>query len=123
MDLATFKLRVGQRLAVVPVAGSLSAEDGALVLSAYELLVAELVSHNLAWWAADEHVPDEFADIMIGMTAARLVDEFTIPEPLRTQTIAKSGFALPQVSIDERRLRKLTALGPMQCENQVKEYF
>ena len=107
MDLPTFKLRVGQRLGVVPVAGSLDASDGELVTSAYELLVHELTEHSLAWWDATGNVPDEYADIMVGMTAARLIDDFTIAEPRRSQLLMQSAFGLPVASVDERRLRRL----------------
>lgn len=110
MDRTLFEQRVGQRLGIVPTAGSLAAEDVALVRSAYEALHAELLEHGLVAWTVLEDVPDEFADVMIGMTAARLVDEFTIAEPRRTAIIAQSAFGLPGLSLDERRLRKLVAV-------------
>lgn len=109
MELAVFQLRVGQRLGVVPTAGTLSAEDGELVLGAYENLIHELLEHGLAWWNADEAVPDKYADCLIGMTAAALVDEFTIPEPRRSQLLVQGKFGMAPVSMDERRLRALTA--------------
>ncbi len=108
MELAVFKQRVAQRLGVIPVSGSLSAEDGELINDAYVLLLHELVEHGLAWWNEDEPLPDVYADILIGMTAVRLVDEFTLAEPRRTQLIAMHGFGLPVVSVSERRLRALT---------------
>ena len=122
MELATFRLRVGQRLGVVPVSGTLSAEDGDLVTSAYELLVAELMTHGLAFWGTEDAVPDDYADILIGMTAAMLVDDFTIAEPRRTQIIGQYAFGLPQPSVNERRLRRLMAVG-MGEEATEAEYF
>lgn len=112
MDLADLKQRVGRRLGIVPSAGSLSAEDGELVGAAYTSLYSELARNDLAMWTPDV-VPDEFADIIVGMTSARLVDEFTVPEPRRSQLIMQSGFGLPAVSLDERRLRKLVAVPVM----------
>lgn len=110
MELALFEQRVGQRLGIVPTAGSLAAEDAAVVRSAYGSLHAELLEHGLVTWNALEDVPDEFADVMIGMTAARIVDEFTIAEPRRSAILAQSAFGLPGLSLDERRLRKLVAV-------------
>ena len=108
VDLADLKQRVGQRLGVVPTAGFISAEDGSLILEAYETLYAELFEHNLAPWDADE-ITSQYEDILIGMTAARVVDEFTIAEPRRSAILLQSAFGLPNPSIDERRLRKLVA--------------
>lgn len=122
MELAVFKQRVGQRLGAVPVSGSLSAEDGALVAQAYGLLVQELTTAGLAYWSAEDSVPDEFADIMVGMTAANLVDDFTIPEPRRSQMIVQSKYGLPQASVDERRLRALTAI-PIEEPPSAAEYY
>lgn len=108
MQLADFYLRVGQRLGIVPTAGSLSAEDGAVIASAYRALVGELIEHGLVFWNSDEEVPDTYAEPVIGMTAAGLVDEFTLPEPRRSQLIMQHAFGLPVASHSERRLRALT---------------
>lgn len=121
MILEDFQRRVAQRLSVLPVAGSLSAEDASLIQGAYSGLLQELGEHNLAWWNADEAVPDKYTDPLIGMVAARLVDDFTIPEPRRTQLIAQGAFGLPSASMDERRLRSLTRAGP--SESSEIEYY
>jgi hypothetical protein len=39
---------------------------------------------------------------------AGVVDEFTIPEPRRSQMIAQYGWGLPVASVNERRLRAMT---------------
>lgn len=122
MQLAVFKQRVGQRLGVVPTSGSLSAEDAEIVSGAYATLVAELYEHELANWNVTDPVPDEFADIMIGMTAARLVDEFQVPEPRRSGLIAQHAFGLPLPSVDERRLRRMMSVGDF-GDDVVIQYF
>ena len=107
MTLQDFYKRVAQRLGVVPVGGTLSVEDAELIRNAYDGLVAELMEHDLAWWNSDEEVPDKYAEPMIGMTAAQVIDEFTIPEPRRSQIIVQHAFGLPAASVSERRLRAL----------------
>lgn len=108
LSLADFRQRVGRRLGVVPAAGTLSAEDGAVVQEAYQHLYDELSANNLAPWP-EETIPGQFADILIGMTAARLVDHFSIAEPRRSQFVALYDFGLPMPSAAERRLRAMTA--------------
>jgi hypothetical protein len=107
MTLADFYKRVAQRLGVLPVAGTLSADDAEVVRQAYENLIHELLEHDLAFWNDDEDVPDKYSDPLIGMTAAMLVDEFTIPEPRRSQILVQHAFGLPVASVSERRLRAL----------------
>ena len=121
MILEDFQRRVAQRLAVLPVGGILYADDASVIQGAYAGLLHEFGEHNLAWWNADEAVPDQYADPLVGMTAARVVDDFTIPEPRRTQLIAQGAFGLPNVSMDERRLRALTRAG--QSTSSEIEYF
>ena len=122
MELADFQRRVAQKLAIIPVSGSLSAEDGDVIQKAYETLNEELGEHGLSWWNPDEAVPDKFADVLIGMVAAALVDDFTIPEPRRTALIAQHGWGLPVPSVNERRLRKLAAV-PANYDGVVADYF
>jgi len=122
MILEDFQRRVAQRLAVLPVSGTLDANDADVIQGAYENLLAELGEHNLAWWNADEAVPDIYADCLIGMTAAMIVDDFTIPEPRRSQLIVQCAFGLPNVSMNERRLRSLTRAGPS-TDSVEREYF
>lgn len=121
MTLADFYKRVAQRLGVLPVAGTLSADDAEVIRQAYEDLIHELMEHDLAWWNDDEDVPDKYVDPLIGLTAAMLVDEFTIPEPRRSQLIAQHAFGLPVASVSERRLRALVR-APSTGES-VLEYF
>lgn len=108
MNLATFYRRVAQKLGVLPVGGTLSADDQEVIRESYAGLVEELLDHGIAWWNSDEDIPDKYAEPVIGMTAASVVDEFTIPEPRRSQLIAQHGFGLPMASVSERRLRALT---------------
>jgi hypothetical protein len=122
MTLADFYKRVAQRLGVLPVGGTLSADDADVIAQSYAGLMHELLEHGLAWWNADEDVPDLFAEVLVGMTAASSVDEFTIPEPRRSQLIVQHGFGLPVASVSERRLRALTAV-PYNGEAVQGEYF
>jgi hypothetical protein len=109
MEPAAFRQRVGQRLGIVPAAASLSAEDDALVSEAYKSLMGELTEHGLCMWGP-ETVPTQYADALIGMTAAMLVDEFGISEPRRSQLIATHAFGLPVASPGERRLRAMVRI-------------
>lgn len=122
MLLADFQRRVAQRLAVLPVGGTLSAEDAEVIQGAYDNLLQELGEHDLAWWNADEAVPDRYSDCLIGMVAANLVDDFTIPEPRRSQLIGQGAFGLPATSIAERRLRALTRVGPSGSRVEIEYY-
>ncbi len=108
MQLATFYRRVAQKLGVLPVGQTLSADDAEVIRESYVGLMEELLEHGLAWWNTDEDIPDKYAEPMIGLAAAAVVDEFTIPEPRRSQLIAQHGFGLPVASVSERRLRALT---------------
>jgi hypothetical protein len=121
MILEDFQRRVAQRLGVLPVSGTLAAEDAEVIQGAYDSLLQELGEHDLAWWNADEAVPDKFADVLVGMVAASLVDDFTIPEPRRSQLIMQCAYGLPAPSVNERRLRALTA-APAEDEPEV-DYF
>jgi hypothetical protein len=109
-------------LGIVPTAGSLEAEDETLVEGAYESLVAELLAHDLANWNSTDAVPDEYADICVGLTAARLVDEFELPEPRRSLILAQSAFGMSAPTPDERRLRRLMAVPQFDDELQA-DYF
>jgi hypothetical protein len=122
MILEDFQRRIAQRLAVLPVGGALDANDADVIQKAYEGLLQELGGHNLAWWNADEAVPDEYADCLIGMVAALVVDDFTIPEPRRSQLIGQGAFGLPNTSMNERRLRALTRAGPSTAATEI-EFF
>lgn len=121
MQLAVFYTRVAQRLGILPVSGTLPAEDAEVIAGAYESLVHELGEHGLSWWNPDEPVPDQYADPLVGMTAAAVVDEFTIPEPRRSQLIMQHAFGLPVASVSERRLRAMTRVGTSDTADN--EYF
>lgn len=119
MTLADFYTRVAQRLSILPVSGTLSADDAEVIRQAYEALIHELGEHGLSWWNPDEDVPDQYADPLIGMSAAAVVDDFTIPEPRRSQLIMQHAFGLPVASVSERRLRAMTRVGPTDTEANV----
>jgi hypothetical protein len=110
MEPAAFRQRVGQRLGIVPAAGTLSAEDGELIGNAYASLVAELIEHNLAAWYNPDSVPDAYTEVVSGMVAALLVDDFGVSEPRRSQLIATHAFGLPVASPGERRLRAMVRI-------------
>lgn len=107
--LADFQQRVGQRLGIVRAAESLSVEDAELIQSAYVALWAELNEHDLVGWSVTDPVPDNVSEIVIGMTAARLVDEFGIEEPRRSVQVMQQAFGLSVPSEYERRLRRMMA--------------
>ena len=111
MTLSDFYRRVAQKLGVLPVGQTLSADDQDVIRESYVGLMEELLEHGLAWWNTDEDVPDKYAEPLIGMVAAAVVDEFTIPEPRRSQLIVQHGFGLPVASVSERRLRAITRAG------------
>jgi hypothetical protein len=122
MLLSDFYTRVAQRLGVLPVAGTLSPDDQEVVRQSYVGLLHELIEHGLGWWNEDEDVPDLYAEVLIGMTAAACVDEFTIAEPRRSQLIGQHAFGLPSASVSERRLRALAA-APYDGEPASAEFF
>ena len=110
MRLANFHTHVAQKLGIIMVSGTLSAEDRDVIQSAYDRLMAELNEHDLSFWRGDEDVPDTYADILIGMTAAMLVDDFVIAEPRRSQILAQHAWGLVPITPGERRLRGLMRL-------------
>jgi hypothetical protein len=103
------------------VSGSLSVEDRDVIQSAYDRLMLELNEHELSFWRGDEDVPDTYADILIGMTAANLVDDFVIQDPRRSQIIGQFAWGLVPVSPGERRLRAMMRLPATGAP--VVEYF
>ena len=121
MTLAEFYKRVAQRLGVLPVGQDLGPDDADVIGNAYIALMHELLEHGLAYWNADEDVPDLYADVMIGMVSAAVVDEFVIAEPRRSQLIGQHGFGLPLASVSERRLRSLLRAGA--SDTAVVEYY
>jgi hypothetical protein len=107
VTLADFQQRVGQRLGILRAAESLSPEDAELVSVAYQSLWAELNAHGLVNWNERDSVPDAFSEIMVGMTAARLVDEFGTGEPRRSLIVLQQAFGLKEPTEYERRLRRM----------------
>lgn len=122
LQLADFQQRVGQRLGIVRAAEPLSAEDAELIRSAYVSLWAELEDASLVDWSVNDPVPDRVSEIVIGMTAARLVDEFGVEEPRRSLLVMQQAFGLPVTGEYERRLRRLVP-PPFDGEVAVNEYF
>lgn len=111
MELADFQQRVGWRLGIIRAAESLSPENARLIADAYGELWHELIAHELVNWSQDADIPDAAAELMIGMTAARLVDEFGMPEPRRSALIAECKYGMPVATPYERRLRALAEIG------------
>lgn len=107
MRLQDFQQRVAQRLSIVPTSGFVSAEDAEVIGQAYTALMRELAALELAHWDAEAELPDLYADCLVGMTSAAVVDEFTIPEPRRSQIIGQHAFGSAPISPTERRLRSL----------------
>ena len=120
--LADFQQRVGQRLGIVRASEPLSVEDAELILAAYVSLWHELNAHDLTNWAPTDAVPTYVSEIMVGMTAARLVDEFELPEPRRSSILVQSSFGMATPTPDERRLRRLMAVPQFDDELQ-SDYF
>lgn len=121
MKLANFHMQVAQKLGIVMVSGTLSPEDRDVIQSGYDRLVLELDEHQLSFWRGDEDVPDVYADILIGMTAAMLVDDFVIQDPRRSQIIGQFAWGLAPITPGERRLRALMRLPSTGAP--VVEYF
>jgi hypothetical protein len=107
METAAFLQRVGQRLGIVPAAGTLSAEDSVLIEGAYVSLGAELAEHNLMPFYHPDHVHDPYVEVLSGMVAALLVDDFGVAEPRRSMILTTHAFGMPVATPSERRLRAM----------------
>jgi hypothetical protein len=111
MELADFQQRVGWRLGIIRAAEPLSPEDAKIIGDTYAELWHELLEHELVDWQVDDAIPDRAAHILVGMTVARLVDEFGMAEPRRTAIVMECSYGLPAASPYERRLRAMSAVG------------
>ena len=122
ISLADFKQRVGFRLGVIRSTESLKAQDAALVLAAYTSLWEELDAAGLVDFYVEDPIPDQYGDILIGMTAARLVDDFGVEEPRKTSILIRMSYGNEIASLYERRLRRMAQVGPKD-EPVASEYF
>lgn len=122
ITVAKFKQRVGFRLGIIRSTENLKAQDAVLIEDAYRSLWEELDDQGLVPFYHTEDIPDQYADILVGMCAARLVDDFGIEEPRKSMMVMRMGFGNEVNSQFERRLRRMTQVGPYE-EPVESEYF
>lgn len=120
--LADFYQKVGAKLGIVRSDESLSAEDAALVASAYAGLHEQLLSEGLTTWSASDELPEWACPIMVDMVAAVVVDDFGVEEPRRAALIVGGQLGMSPVSLAERKLRRQLALPYVAAPVQV-DYF
>jgi hypothetical protein len=116
------KERVGRKLGVLAVGNSLSPEDGQLIGERCLSLQRQLEALDIVNIDFASGTDELYADIIVAMVAALLVDDFMLEEPKRS-TIAREGIlGLPAASPAERQLRKIIA--PLRVSKPVKaEYY
>lgn len=122
ITVADFKQKVGFRLGIIRSTENLKAQDADLIGDAYVSLWEELDRFHLVDFYVDEAIPDEYADILIGMVAARCVDDFGIEEPRKSSMILRMGFGNEVCSQFERRLRRMAQVGPKDEPVAVEHY-
>lgn len=122
VTFAKFKERVAQKLGVLAVGDSLSADDGEIIGQAALELQAMLDSQDLLTLDIENGVSDEYSGPLVDIVAASLLSEYGVPEPRRSTLLAEGGWGLPNTSIAERRLRKLIS-GPALGETTKAQFF
>lgn len=114
--------RTGRKLGILPVAGSLSAEDVSVLDEKLSALQRQLAALSIANIDFDDGVDEAYADIIVDMLAALSVDDFMLTEPKRTKLAVEGILGLPNTSVAERRLRKVLQ-APLISPPVVAEYF
>lgn len=122
VPLATLYQRTGNKLGIVRSDESLSAEDRALIESAYTGLHEQLLSEGLTTWSGTDELPDWSASIMVDMVAALLVDDFGIEEPRRSALIVGGTLGMAPLSLAERKLRRQLALPYVPAPSQPDDF-
>ena len=120
MDNETLYKRVAQKLGIVGATDSVSAEDRALIESAYESVHAQLTERDLTSWSVDDTIPDQYTLPLVMMVASALVDDFGLDDPRRSQVLLEGALGASVTSLAERQFRKLTSLPGVE---QTNEYF
>jgi hypothetical protein len=99
--------RVAQKLQLIADAESLNANYAALIIDGLLAVQAQLSRLGIASLDVENGIDHIYVEPVAGMTAAALVDDFQIPEPLRSQLIAAGKLGLPGRSPAERFMRDL----------------
>jgi len=97
------------RLAALPAGEAADPDDFATMTTKYASLHALLLTKELVTWALTESIPVKAQEPVIAMLAAMSVNEFTVPEPRKSQLIAEGALDMPTPSLAERQLRKALA--------------
>jgi hypothetical protein len=108
VTFAELQARVGRKLGILAEGTSLSAEDGAVIGAALQDVEeqAALLMNGLPFTVTTE-MANAYADPVVDMAAALLVNEFGIPEPKRSQLLVMGALGAPGRSPAERKLRLL----------------
>lgn len=98
---AALRNRALQKLRVLKPGEDASAEDAALVDAAYTAMYAEFVTRGIAAWT-ETAIDDEWTEPARVVLAARVADDFHVPEP-------RLGRLLQEAAIAEARLREMVS--------------
>lgn len=104
-DMAT---RVGQKMGIISVGETLSYEDSVLIQERLLAARDQLETLEIVELDLESGIDEVYADAVAMIVAAMCVDEFTLPEPRRSTLRAEGLLGLPNTSLAERILRKLT---------------
>ena len=107
VNFTDLKFRVAQKLHIIAQTEQLSAEDGAVIEQALIGLESELDRLGILSASFVDGIDEMHAFPVIRMAAARLVDEFDIPEPRRSMLVADGALGVPGRSLAERQLRAI----------------
>lgn len=122
VTVANFKQKVGFRLGIIRSTENLKAQDAQLIQEAYESLYDELDEESLVDFYVGDPIPDKYVDILVGMVAARCVDDFGIEEPRKSSMILRMGYGNEVCSQFERRLRRMAQVGPQDEPLAIEHY-
>jgi len=118
-DMAT---RAAQKLGIISVGETLSYEDSVLIQERLLAARDQLETLEILEIDLESGVEEVHADAVAAVVAAMCADEFSIPEPKRTTLRAEGLLGLPNTSVAERILRKLTYRPPVAGTTAV-DYF
>lgn len=100
--------RAAQKLGILAIGDTLSYEDSVLIQERLLAARDQLETLEIVELDLDTGVDEVYADAVAMVVAAMCVDEFELPEPRRSTLRAEGLLGLPNTSLAERILRKLT---------------
>lgn len=102
-----FQLRVARKLGIIHEAESLDANYAATIIDGILSIQAQIDRQGVASFDLANGVDYPYVDSLAEIVAAELVNDFQIPDPLKSQIYGQGKWGLPGRSPAERRLRDL----------------